>query len=65
LSLGAGSPTGAALNPVRDLGPRIVYAVLLRSHGPANWSYAVVPVVGPIAGALLAVAVSSALPINN
>ena len=65
LSLGAGSPTGAALNPVRDLGPRIVYTVLLRSHGPANWSYAVVPVVGPTAGALLAVAVSSALPINS
>jgi len=65
LSLGAGSPTGAALNPVRDLGPRVVYTLLLRSHGPANWSYAVVPIVGPVLGGLLAVAVSSALPINS
>lgn len=63
LSLGAGSTTGAALNPVRDLGPRVVYAVLFRSRGfaPAQWGYALVPVIGPLAGGLLAVPITFAL----
>lgn len=49
-----GTPTGYALNPVRDLGPRLVYAFLLpiRGKGSANWGYAWVPVVAPILAAI-------------
>lgn len=65
LSLGAGSGTGAALNPFRDLAPRIVYSLIFRSrgYGPAGWSYAIVPIVGPLLGAALAVPLSALLPL--
>lgn len=57
-----GGPTGYAINPARDLGPRIAHAVLpLRLKGePKNsdWSYAWVPVVGPIVGGVIAGLVS-------
>ena len=50
-----GGPTGYAINPARDLGPRIAHAVLpIRGKGSSDWAYAWVPVVGPILGALLA-----------
>jgi glycerol uptake facilitator protein len=50
-----GGPTGYAINPVRDLGPRIVHAVLpIPNKGGSNWGYSWVPVVGPIIGAVLA-----------
>jgi glycerol uptake facilitator protein len=57
-----GGPTGYAINPARDLGPRIAHALLpIKGKGPSDWSYAWVPVVGPIiggiAGGLLAGAV--------
>jgi len=55
LGLSLGGPTGYAINPARDLGPRIMHAILpIPSKGSNDWSYAWVPVVGPIAGALLA-----------
>ncbi|MBF0777654.1 MIP/aquaporin family protein [Streptococcus cuniculi] len=57
LSLGVslGGPTGYALNPARDLGPRIMHAILpLKHKGDSDWGYALVPVVGPIIGGLLA-----------
>lgn len=59
-----GGPTGYAINPARDLGPRIAYAFLLpiRGKGSANWGYSWVPIVGPLVGGglagLLALAVS-------
>ncbi len=59
-----GGPTGYAINPARDLGPRIAYAFLLpiRGKGSANWAYSWVPVVGPLIGGglggLLAITVS-------
>ncbi|MBK1788823.1 MIP/aquaporin family protein [Prauserella cavernicola] len=51
-----GGPTGYAINPARDLGPRIAYAFILpiRGKGDANWSYSWVPVIGPLVGATLA-----------
>jgi glycerol uptake facilitator protein len=50
-----GGPTGYAINPARDLGPRIAHAVLpIRGKGPSDWSYSWVPVVGPIVGGMLA-----------
>jgi glycerol uptake facilitator protein len=50
-----GGPTGYAINPARDLGPRVAHAVLpMRGKGSSDWGYAWVPVVGPIIGGVLA-----------
>lgn len=50
-----GGPTGYAINPVRDLGPRIMHAILpIRGKGGSDWGYAWVPVVGPLVGGALA-----------
>lgn len=50
-----GGPTGYAINPARDLGPRIVHALLpIPNKGSSDWSYAWVPVVGPLLGGALA-----------
>lgn len=55
IGLSLGGPTGYAINPVRDLGPRIVHALLPLPHkGGSDWSYAWVPVVGPLIGGVLA-----------
>ncbi|MBC2878219.1 MULTISPECIES: MIP/aquaporin family protein [Streptomyces] len=55
IGLSLGGPTGYAINPARDLGPRIVHALLpLPNKGGSDWSYAWIPVVGPLAGAALA-----------
>lgn len=60
IGLSLGGPTGYAINPARDLGPRIAHAILpIAGKGSSGWDYAAVPVIGPIAGAVLAgVAVS-------
>ncbi|RJK92627.1 MIP/aquaporin family protein [Vallicoccus soli] len=50
-----GGPTGYAINPARDLGPRVAHAVLpIRGKGGSDWGYAWVPVVGPVIGGVLA-----------
>jgi glycerol uptake facilitator protein len=50
-----GGPTGYAINPARDLGPRVAHAVLpIRGKGSSDWGYSWVPVVGPIIGGVLA-----------
>lgn len=55
LGLSLGGPTGYAINPVRDLGPRIVHALLpLPNKGGSDWGYAWIPVVGPLAGGAIA-----------
>lgn len=57
IAIGAslGGPTGYAINPARDLGPRIAHALLpIKGKGSSDWSYAWVPVVGPIVGGVLA-----------
>lgn len=54
IGLGLGGPTGFAINPARDLAPRIVHAILpIPNKGPSNWGYGWIPVVGPIAGGIL------------
>jgi len=50
-----GGPTGYAINPARDLGPRIAHAVLpIPGKGTSDWAYSWVPVIGPAVGGLLA-----------
>ena len=64
LGLSLGGPTGYAMNPARDLGPRIAHAILpIAGKGGSDWGYAWVPVIGPLCGALLAYAVANALGI--
>lgn len=49
-----GGPTGYAINPARDLGPRIAHALLpIRGKGSSDWSYAWVPILGPLVGGAL------------
>jgi len=55
IGLSLGGTTGYAINPARDLGPRIMHAILpIKGKGPSNWSYAWIPVLGPILGATFA-----------
>lgn len=62
IGLSLGGPTGYAINPARDLGPRIAHFFLpIPGKRDSDWSYSWIPVVGPIAGALLAAGVFSLL----
>ena len=55
IGLSLGGPTGYAINPVRDLGPRIAHAILpIAGKGGSNWTYAPIPVLGPLTGGVLA-----------
>lgn len=55
IGLSLGGPTGYAINPARDLGPRLAHAILpLHNKGRSDWSYAWVPVLGPFIGSLIA-----------
>lgn len=54
IGLALGGTTGYAINPARDLGPRLAHFVLpIRGKGPSDWAYAFVPILGPVLGALL------------
>jgi glycerol uptake facilitator protein len=54
IGLSLGGPTGYAINPARDLGPRIAHAVLpIAGKGPSDWGYSWIPIVGPIIGGLI------------
>ena len=54
IGLSLGGPTGYAINPARDLAPRIAHAILpIPGKGPSDWSYSWIPVVGPIVGGIL------------
>ena len=54
IGLSLGGPTGYAINPARDLGPRIMHAILpIPGKGPSDWGYAWIPVVGPIIGGII------------
>ena len=55
LGLSLGGTTGYAINPARDLGPRIMHALLPIKHkGTSDWGYSWIPILGPITGGLLA-----------
>jgi glycerol uptake facilitator protein len=55
IGLSLGGPTGYAINPARDLGPRIAHAILpIAGKGGSDWSYAPIPVIGPLVGGMLA-----------
>ena len=55
IGLSLGGPTGYAINPNRDLGPRIIHAILpIPGKGSSDWSYAWVPVLGPLIGGAIA-----------
>jgi glycerol uptake facilitator protein len=58
IGLSLGGPTGYAINPARDLGPRLMHFILpIKDKRDSDWGYAWIPVVAPIIGALLAVVV--------
>jgi glycerol uptake facilitator protein len=60
IGLSLGGTTGYAINPARDLGPRIMHALLpMARKGSSDWSYSWIPVLGPVIGALLAAMVYS------
>ncbi|MFM1840235.1 MAG: hypothetical protein RIR47_284 [Bacteroidota bacterium] len=55
IGFGIGGPTGWAINPARDLGPRIMHFLLpMKGKGGSDWAYAPIPVFGPIVGGILA-----------
>jgi glycerol uptake facilitator protein len=55
IGLSLGGATGYAINPARDLGPRIIHALLpIKNKGKSDWSYSWIPVIGPFVGGILA-----------
>ncbi|KYZ75575.1 aquaporin [Anaerosporomusa subterranea] len=59
MGLSLGGPTGYAINPARDLGPRIAHAVLpIPGKGDSDWGYSWIPVVGPMIGGTIAYAIA-------
>lgn len=64
IGISLGGPTGYAINPARDLGPRIMHALLpIKGKGSSAWWYAWIPVFGPLAGGVLAALVYMAIGI--
>ncbi len=62
IGLSLGGPTGYAINPARDLGPRIMHAILpIPGKGGSDWSYSWVPVIGPLIGGAIAAIVFDAV----
>lgn len=62
IGLSLGGTTGYAINPARDLGPRIMHAILpIKNKGGNNWAYSWIPVIGPILGGALAALLACAL----
>lgn len=59
IGMSLGGTTGYAINPARDLAPRIMHAILpIKDKGSSGWDYAWIPIAGPILGALMAVGLS-------
>ena len=55
IGFGLGGPTGYAINPARDFGPRLMHSILpIKNKGKSDWGYAWVPIFGPIIGGVLA-----------
>jgi len=63
IGMSLGGLTGYAINPARDLGPRLAHTVLpIKGKGSSNWGYGIVTLVGPIIGALAAVGLYAVIP---
>jgi glycerol uptake facilitator protein len=63
IGLSLGGPTGYAINPARDLGPRIAHAILpIAGKGSSDWEYSWIPVVAPIIGGIIGAALFVLLP---
>jgi glycerol uptake facilitator protein len=63
IGMSLGGLTGYAINPARDLGPRIAHAILpIKGKRDSNWGYSWIPVVGPVIGGLLAQLLYIAIP---
>ncbi len=63
IGMSLGGLTGYALNPARDLGPRLAHALLpIKGKGDSNWGYGIVTLVGPVLGALAAVGLYNIIP---
>lgn len=66
IGLSLGGPTGYAINPARDLGPRIMHALLpIPGKGGSDWEYSWVPVVGPIIGGILGALIWTIMPFSG
>ena len=64
IGLSLGGPTGYAINPARDMGPRIAHAILpIANKGGNDWAYSVVPFFGPIVGGIVGALIFAVLPI--
>jgi glycerol uptake facilitator protein len=62
IGISLGGTTGYAINPARDLGPRIMHAILpMKGKGSSGWGYAWIPVVGPVIGAILGAVAAKAV----
>lgn len=62
LGLSLGGPTGYAINPARDFGPRIMHAIMpIANKGDSDWAYAWVPIAGPIVGGIIGAVTFAAL----
>jgi glycerol uptake facilitator protein len=62
IGLSLGGPTGYAINPARDLGPRIIHFILpIAGKGGSDWAYSWIPVVGPIIGGVIGAVVAKAV----
>lgn len=63
IGMSLGGLTGYAINPARDIGPRLAHAILpIKGKGSSKWGYAIVPLVGPIIGAIAAVLLYGVIP---
>ena len=63
IGMSLGGLTGYAINPARDLGPRLAHAILpIKGKGDSNWGYAPVVIIGPLLGAIAAVLLYGAIP---
>ena len=63
IGMSLGGLTGYALNPARDIGPRIAHALLpIKGKGSSHWDYAIVPLLGPILGGIVAVLLYQIIP---
>ena len=62
IGLALGGPTGYAINPARDLGPRIIHAILpIPGKGSSDWAYSWIPVIGPVVGGVLGALAAKAI----